>query len=129
MTVPDNTNNDEISQAARKQHLREQGAFYRAGIVNARQEIRQGLHAAPLAKGMMAGVGGMVFEILRGSTGGQLSLVKALLPLLAGGASALWSKKGGRSAMYVGIAMALATTVARLIARKKNPPSEESTES
>ena len=107
---------------SRKRALLNQGAFYRAEIVSARQDVSEALRAESITKSMLlhaahlayAGVGRIV-----GSKGIKGMSLRSLVPVLAGGVSFLNKRALLWPVVKGGIAVAAAAAVGRFFMRRK----------
>lgn len=118
-----------LSAAQRKKMLIAQGAVYRLGLIESRNELRASLQPDALAKSAfnsvvttVSGALGRGFD-LRSLSGAHLQTV---LPLLVSAVSLLAKRRSLIKPVLIGVmALAAASGVARFVLKKKNQADRE----
>lgn len=111
---------DKISNEQRRRKLLAEGALYRFGIIEARDQIRAGLTATGIAKsllGRMSGVLGTSVSGLFSGRGNVAQLLQFLTPLLVSGVSLFSKRYVRKSVLHYGIISAT-VLLARYLVRK-----------
>jgi len=110
-----------MTTAQRKQRLIQEGAAYRARLINATDEIKDGLHPGLLFRGVIGHVISAASGVLKGQTsGGKLGL-SALVPLVMSGATVLARKSLLKPVIGGAIILGTIAAAARFIRNKSKP--------
>ncbi|MBB3213940.1 hypothetical protein FHW67_003246 [Herbaspirillum sp. Sphag1AN] len=111
---------DKMSKEQRRRKLLAEGALYRFGIIEAREQVRAGLTPTGLAKSaasrFSSALGTGVSSLFSGG-GNAGKIVQSLTPLLVSGMSLLSKRYVRKSFLYYGIITA-GVLLARYVARK-----------
>lgn len=121
---------DKMSNEQRRRKLLAEGALYRFGIIEAREQVRAGLTPTGLVKSAasrFSGAFGAGVSNLFSGGGNAGKIVQSLAPLLMSGMSLLSKRQVRKSFLYYGIITA-GVLLARYVARKaKNTDSQDNT--
>jgi hypothetical protein len=118
-----NANRTVMTTAQRKQRLIQEGAAYRAGLINATDEIKDGLHPGLLFRGVIGHILSAASGVLKGHTGGGKLGLSALVPLVMSGVTVLARKSLLKPAIGGAILLGTIAAAARFIKKRKSRPS------
>ncbi|MFJ2988086.1 hypothetical protein ACIPF8_09480 [Collimonas sp. NPDC087041] len=114
-----------LSTAERKQKLLQEGAEFRAAMVNSRDVVRNSLHSRSLLANLFGRVTGVASSVF--GKPGNLNAVNlpAMLPLLLSGASWI-AKRGTRKPLLVGSAALAAIGAAVYLSSRSSKATKDS---
>jgi hypothetical protein len=103
--------------ARRKEFLLAQGLLYRSGIVLARGDIRAGLRPATLVRSAISSIAVLALRALKNRTG--LDGLRAVIPLLVGGITAVSRKALVKPALGGVLLLGAVGSIARFVIKRK----------
>lgn len=109
-----------MTTAQRKQRLVLEGTAYRNGLINATDDLKDGLHPSLLFRSVIGHVMSAATGVLKGHTGGAKFGLSALVPLVMSGATMLAKKSLLKPAISGVIALGAIAATVRFIRKKRN---------